>query len=67
MLTCDLLSDDEIAAMNICIQLGTDPRGVIGYEKAKSLFTTRTADGIPQAHELTRQCMATITMNRLKP
>lgn len=64
-INCDLLNDDELAAMNICVQLGTDPRKAMGYEKAKPLFTSVTHDGIPQAHDLTKQCMASIVMDRL--
>jgi len=64
-LNCDQLTDNELAAMNICVQLGTDPRQVMGYEKAKPLFTN-DLNGIPQAHNLTRQCMASIVMDRFK-
>ena len=67
MMICDELTDDEIAAMNICVQLGTDPRPVMGYEKAKALFTTEAGDGTPLAHDLTRQCMANATFARLRP
>ena len=66
-LICDDLTDDEIAAMNLCIQLGTDPRQAMGYEKAKSLFTTLGHNGIPEAHQLTRDYMFAETVRRLKP
>lgn len=63
--SCDALADSELAAMNICAQLNTDPRQVMGWEKAKPLFTERTHDGTPQVHDLTRRCMASIVMDRL--
>ena len=50
-LNCDQLTDAELAAMNICIQLGTDPRKVMGYEKAKPLFTT-----IPTPRQISSDC-----------
>ena len=56
--SCDKLTDDELAAMNLCAQLGTDPRQAMGWEKAKPLFTERTHEGIPQVHDLTRRCLA---------
>ena len=62
--SCDKLTDDELAAMNLCAQLGTDPRQAWGWEKAKPIFT-ETVDGIPQAHDLVKRCMASIAMDRL--
>ena len=64
LLCTDKMTDAELAAMNLCIQWGSDPRPVMGYEKAGPLFTTEVA-GVPQAHELTKQAMAAIVMQRL--
>ena len=61
---CDKLTDDELLAMNLCAQLGMDPRQDWGWEKAKPLFT-EIVDGIPQVHDLTRRCMASIVLDQL--
>ena len=62
--SCDKLTDDELAAMNLCAQLGTDPRQARGWEKAKPLFT-ETADDVPRAHDLVKRCMAAEALDRL--
>lgn len=61
-LYCDDLTDLELAAINTAAQLGMDPRHVIGYEKAKSLFTER--DGI-QMHDATKDALARVVLQRL--
>jgi hypothetical protein len=33
------MTTDELVAINLAAQLRTDPRGVMGYEKALPLFT----------------------------
>lgn len=38
-MTINELTDDELAALNLAVQLDADPRRVLGYEKAVSLFT----------------------------
>jgi len=38
-MTCNQLSDEELNAICMVAIMGSDPRHVIGYEKAKSLFT----------------------------
>ena len=60
------LTDKELEALNVCIQLGTDPRKSTGYEKASTLFTDRSMYGVPLAHDLTKQYVAAIVFKRLK-
>ena len=65
-LVCDGLSDDELLAMNICAQLGTDPRPCTGWEKAKPLFTSRSAGGTPLVRSVTQEWMASVVLQRLE-
>lgn len=64
-LTIDELSDDELVTMNLCAQHGNDPRKCIGYEKAKSLFTSEDANGMPVMHEMVKDILAQVVMERL--
>ncbi len=70
------LTDHELAALNIAMQLGEDPRGVIGFEKVKHLFTltkevedpiTHQKDTIPFAHQAVQEAFASIVLSRLAP
>ncbi len=70
------LTDDELASINIAMQLKQDPRGVIGYEKVKHLFTaqaqvedpfTHTSEVIPVAHQATQEAFEGIVLKRLPP
>lgn len=68
------LTDEELAAVNIAMQLRQDPRGVIGYEKVKHLFTDKAAvedpfthkpEVILVAHQATQEAFAGIVLKRL--
>ena len=50
------LTDDELLAVNLAAQLGTNPVGVMGFEKAKALFT-ENRDGHPAVHEEIRAAL----------
>jgi hypothetical protein len=57
-------SAEEIAALNICIQLGGDPTVVIGYEKVRALFTQ--ANGT-QVHSIVAAEWARIAIESAEP
>ena len=64
-LILDKLTDGELEALNIAAQWNSDPRHVIGYEKARSLFTLRAADGTPLAHSLVKEAFTWTINDRL--
>ena len=61
--TTDQLTNDELAAIYMAVTAGFDPRNVIGYEKAKSLFTE--ADGT-KCHAETLKVLDSIVAERIK-
>ena len=64
-LVTDTMTNDELAAIcNAITDSRFDPREVMGYEKAKSLFTEEYK-GIPQMHNATKQVFIAITNGRL--
>lgn len=58
------MSIDELCAINIAMQLGNDPREVMGYDKIKHLFT-EIRNGVPIAHALTQDAFAAVVNVRL--
>jgi len=52
------LTDEELAAMNIAVQLDMDPREVTGYDKVSGCFTCLTTKGYSPAHDLVKQAFA---------
>jgi len=52
LMTLKKISDVELAALNLAIELETNPKEVDGYKKAKSLFTE---NGGTKVHELVRE------------
>lgn len=58
------LSNDELAALNLVVQLDSDPRHVMGYDKARALFT-ETRDGHPSTHAAVKDALASIALARL--
>ena len=56
------LSDDELSALNIAMQLDEDPRELPGYEMARSLFTQAKGQ---RAHEAVKQAFAAAVLDRL--
>ena len=61
----DQLTDNELITMNLCAQLGTDPRPCMGYGKAAALFTDYNLDGVPIVHEEVKRAMALMTRKRI--
>lgn len=57
----DRLTDHELLAINFAAQFGTNPRAVIGYDKASLLFTEQ---GGTRMHEDTRRILAAIVLER---
>lgn len=63
-MTCDKLTDLELAALNNCVQLDMNPHDrIFDYEKVKSLFTE--ANGT-KAHDVTKEALARVVNSRLK-
>jgi len=62
--TCDELTDQELAALNIVAQFGDSPFfRIFDYEKVKALFTV--GDGT-QMHSETKQALSAVTKARLQ-
>lgn len=59
------LSNDELLALNLAAQLGSNPQHVMGYEKARALFT-ETRDGHPALHDVARDALARSAAERFK-
>ena len=57
-ITIDNLTDDELLALNICAQLDTDPRQVMGYERLGHALFTDNSSTYPRVHDLTRQALS---------
>jgi hypothetical protein len=63
MLTCDELSDIELAVLNNTAQMDMDPHGrLFDYEKVKGLFTERSGT---RMHEETKVALASVVNIRL--
>lgn len=59
------LSDEELAALNLCVQLDMDPHGrIFDYDAVQSLFTE---DGRTRTHDATKEALARIVNRRLAP
>lgn len=56
------LSDEELAAVLLAAQSGTDPRGKLGYEKARALFTEENGT---RMHHATQSVVEAIASERL--
>ena len=61
-LVTNQLTDDELVAISMAGMLGTNPTGVLGYEKAKTLFTEQ--DGT-RMHSLTAEIVNAICQQRV--
>jgi len=59
------LTDDELATVNLVMQLDQDPRNIECYGKAACLFTQDTGKGYNLAHALTKQAVLRETTRRL--
>ena len=63
MMACDELTDQELAALNIAVQLDQNPQGrIYDYDKVSHLFTE--ADGT-RMHDAGKQILAAIVTKRL--
>lgn len=60
-LVTNQLTDDELVAINMAGLLGTNPVGVMGYEKARTLFTEQNGT---RMHSLTSQIVNAICNER---
>ncbi len=59
------MSDSDLAALNLCAQMGTDPRNrVFDFQQVEYLFT-ETRNGIPCMHEEMRRALASVLLQRL--
>ncbi|QBQ73167.1 hypothetical protein kac65v162_gp137 [Nodularia phage vB_NspS-kac65v162] len=57
------LSDDELVALNLVIQLGNpDIKNVMGYEKVKTLFTENNGT---RCHSLVEDAFSRAVLQRL--
>jgi hypothetical protein len=54
------LTLDELAALNTAIQFGSNPTGVMGYDKISHLFTEVDQDGDPKVHSIVKDEFAQI-------
>lgn len=62
-MTCDALTDLELAALNLVAQTDQDPRDrVFDYQQVKGLFTE---SGGTRMHEMTKMALAKIVNERL--
>ena len=61
-LACTDLSNRELNALYLSIQLGQNPKYVMGYEKIAHLFTEE--DGV-KMHDVTETAFRLIARNRL--
>lgn len=62
-LTCNRLSDLELATLNLTAQLNQDPYGrIFDYEEVKILFTEQNGT---RMHDETKDALTAIVMQRL--
>lgn len=62
-LACDALTNDELVAIALCAQLGTNPKGVMGYDKVSYLFTK---DNGTRMHDGTLAALLDVLAQRMK-
>lgn len=61
---CDKLTDLELAVLNNCVQLDSDPHGrLFDYETVKMLFTENNGT---RAHDVTKEALARVVNARLE-
>jgi len=63
-LATDALTDEELAGLNLCVQLGHDPRTRPWYAKIAYVFDQA---GGTAMHEESRAALLAITLKRLRP
>ncbi len=56
------LTDDEMIALNLAMQLDSNPTHVMGYEKAKPLFTENNGT---KAHDEAKRIFYALLMKRI--
>lgn len=56
------LTHDELLAMNLCILMGSNPVGRLGYDKIKTLFTE---DNGTRMHAETKEAFLSISESLL--
>lgn len=62
-LAIDQLTDEELLALIVAVNVGKDPRNIIGYDKVKGLFTV--ADGT-KMHSDVEHVFASIANQRIR-
>ncbi len=60
---CNLLSDAELAGLNLTTALGNDPRNLPCYEKVSGMFEEEYDP--PRMHEMTARAVAMIAEQRV--
>lgn len=60
------LKTSELVGVNLCMQLGSDPRYLAYYDKVAVLFDSKDSDGIPVAHDLTRRAVFMAVKQRIE-
>ena len=58
------LTVDELVALNLVAQLGTDPRPTLCWPAAEPLFTEKDAAGVPRLHQATKDAIAAAVVRR---
>lgn len=58
------LDDMEFSAIALAAQLGMDPRGRLGFDKAETLFTETHQEGYPIAHQYVRDALGSAAVQR---
>ena len=58
------LSNDELATLNLCTVLGSDPRGRLGADKYLHLFDATDATGKPVMNDETKRAIAAVVAQR---
>lgn len=63
-IACEALTNDELAGMNLAVQLGINPTTRAGYDKIAHLFTE---DNGTRMHDETAAALARVALRRLTP
>lgn len=61
--TCSRLGINELAPLALAVELGTDPRPVVGYSEIKSLFTENNET---EMHKETKDAFLTYVYRRME-
>jgi hypothetical protein len=59
------LTTNELIGVNMCMMLEGDPRHLAYYDRISPLFDSKTIDGKPIAHDLTRRVVFQAVQKRV--